>query len=265
MRAGRAGTPDRSGEGTAAWTGDNRTGHGAAAQASGADARRTAEIRTAQAGAGPAPAATSASGEGRTGHTMPCRLPAGRGAGGDRGGRFLGQHGRADAGQSLPHGCGQEFDRACGARVARADYRRSGRIHQLRRRAARPLLLGARARPADRRGGALDAAQGTPLAGGIRRAGDIASADAEAVIVVVSDGDNSCGGDPCAEARAIKAKKPNVKINVIDLSGDAKSSAVMQCVAAATGGRVLKPNSAADLDTVMQRATEQADLRQCTP
>jgi len=94
---------------------------------------------------------------------------------------------------------------------------------------------------------------------------DDASADAEAVIVVVSDGDDSCGGDPCAEARAIKARKPNVKINVIDLSGDAKSSAVMQCVAAATGGRVLKPNSAADLDTVMQRATEQADLRQCKP
>lgn len=104
--------------------------------------------------------------------------------------------------------------------------------------------------------------QGTPLAGSIKRAGDIASQDAESVIVLVTDGDDSCGGDPCAEARAIKARKPKVKINIVDLS-DGSQSAVMRCVANATGGQVLKPNSAMDMDKSLQRATGQSDMREC--
>ena len=104
--------------------------------------------------------------------------------------------------------------------------------------------------------------QGTPLAGSIKRAGDIASQDAESVIVLVTDGDDSCGGDPCAEARAIKARKPKVKINIVDLS-DGSQSSVMRCVANATGGQVLKPNSAMDMDKSMQRATGQSDMREC--
>lgn len=106
--------------------------------------------------------------------------------------------------------------------------------------------------------------QGTPLAGSIKRAGDIASQDAESVVVLVTDGDDSCGGDPCAEARAIKARKPNVKINIIDLSGGGQSS-VLQCVAKATGGQVLKPNSAMEMNRAVQRATGQADMRECKP
>ncbi|MHB1219605.1 MAG: vWA domain-containing protein [Alphaproteobacteria bacterium] len=108
----------------------------------------------------------------------------------------------------------------------------------------------------------LSPQQGTPLAGSIKRAGDIASQDAESVIVLVTDGDDSCGGDPCAEARAIKARKPKVKINIVDLS-DGSQSSVLRCVANATGGQVLKPNSAMDMDKSLQRATGQSDIREC--
>lgn len=108
----------------------------------------------------------------------------------------------------------------------------------------------------------LSPQQGTPLAGSIKRAGDIASQDAESVIVLVTDGDDSCGGDPCAEARAIKARKPKVKINIVDLS-DGSQSSVLRCVANATGGQVLKPNSAMDMDKSLQRATGQSDMREC--
>jgi len=104
--------------------------------------------------------------------------------------------------------------------------------------------------------------QGTPLAGSIKRAGDIASQDAESVIVLVTDGDDSCGGDPCAEARVVKARKPKVKINIVDLS-DGGQNAEMQCIAKATGGQVLKPNSAMDMDKSLQRATGQSDMREC--
>lgn len=104
---------------------------------------------------------------------------------------------------------------------------------------------------------------GTPLARSIERAGNIVSGDVESVIVVVSDGEESCGGDPCAAARALKAAKPKAIVNVIDISGDAGSRQVIQCVAQATGGQVLKADSAQDMMRKMQQATRQPDMRAC--
>lgn len=104
---------------------------------------------------------------------------------------------------------------------------------------------------------------GTPLARSIERAGNIVSSDVDSVIVIVSDGEESCRGDPCAAARALKAAKPKSVINVIDISGDAKGRAVIQCVANATGGQVLKPNSPLDLKNKLQQATRQPDMRAC--
>jgi hypothetical protein len=104
---------------------------------------------------------------------------------------------------------------------------------------------------------------GTPLARSIDRAGNIVSSDVDSVIVIVSDGEESCGGDPCAAARAVKAAKPKAVINVIDISGDAKGRAVVQCVASVTGGQVLKPNSPLDLKNKIQQATRQPDMRAC--
>ncbi|MFD2265032.1 VWA domain-containing protein [Lacibacterium aquatile] len=106
---------------------------------------------------------------------------------------------------------------------------------------------------------------GTPLARSIERAGNIVSNDVDSVIVVVSDGEDTCGGDPCAAARALKKAKPNAVINVIDISGDAGGRAAIQCVAQATGGQVLKPNSPADFARKLQQATKQPDMRNCRP
>src|SRR3546814_749001 len=104
---------------------------------------------------------------------------------------------------------------------------------------------------------------GTALARSIERAGNVVSNDVESVIVVVSDGEETCHGDPCAAARALKAAKPNAIINVIDISGDGKGRQVIQCVAQATGGRVLTPQSPMDLARTLQQATQQPDMRAC--
>jgi hypothetical protein len=104
--------------------------------------------------------------------------------------------------------------------------------------------------------------RGTPLARSIERAGNIVSADVESTIVVVSDGEDTCGRDPCAAARAVKAKRPNVAINVIDVSGESGRSMV-QCIASATGGKVLTPNSTLDMKNKVQQATRLPDTRTC--
>jgi Mg-chelatase subunit ChlD len=104
--------------------------------------------------------------------------------------------------------------------------------------------------------------RGTPLARSIERAGNIVSGDVESTIVVVSDGEDTCGRDPCAAARAVKAKHPNVTINVIDVSGE-RGRSMVQCIASATGGNVLTPNSSLDMKDKVQQATRLPDTRTC--
>lgn len=93
----------------------------------------------------------------------------------------------------------------------------------------------------------------TPLARGLQRAGNMVDGNSvDSVLVVVSDGDDTCGGDPCAVARALKAQKPRLTINVVDV-GDGKAA----CIAKATGGKVFTPRNPAELDDMIKRATGQ--------
>ena len=106
---------------------------------------------------------------------------------------------------------------------------------------------------------ALTPKRGTPLADAIRRAGAVASDSAPSVLVIVSDGGDSCGGDPCAAARSVRAAKPNVTINVIDLSDTPADRQVLQCIASAGGGRVLSPGDPADMNRKMKEAAGAAN------
>ena len=101
--------------------------------------------------------------------------------------------------------------------------------------------------------------QGTPLADAIRRAGTVASDSAASVLVIVSDGGDSCGGDPCAMARSVKASKPNVTINVIDLSETPADRQVLQCIASAGGGGLLSPGDPVDMNRKMREAAGAAN------
>lgn len=103
--------------------------------------------------------------------------------------------------------------------------------------------------------GALRPMQGTPLAQGIiDAAGMVDGIKAPAVVVVISDGEDSCGGDPCAAARQVKAQKPQLTINVVDIIGNGASN----CVAAATGGRVLKPEDGLAFEKTIRKAAQEA-------
>ena len=97
--------------------------------------------------------------------------------------------------------------------------------------------------------------QGTPLAQGIEQAGSMVDGvKAPGVIVVISDGDDSCGGDPCQAARALKAAKPKVTINVVDIVG----SSAARCVAQVTGGQILTPEDGLAFEKTIRKATKEA-------
>ena len=74
-----------------------------------------------------------------------------------------------------------------------------------------------------------------------------------AVMVILSDGKESCNQDPCAVARKVAQRKPLLTINVVDITGTGAGN----CAARATGGKVYTANNADEVKAMMHRATEQ--------
>ena len=97
--------------------------------------------------------------------------------------------------------------------------------------------------------------QGTPLADGVAKAGGMLDGvNRESVMVVISDGRESCGQDPCAVAAQLARAKPHLKINVVDIMGTGAGN----CLAQATGGRVYTARNAAEVAAATRRAAEDA-------
>ncbi|MBB3103017.1 hypothetical protein [Azomonas macrocytogenes] len=95
--------------------------------------------------------------------------------------------------------------------------------------------------------------QGTPLADGIAKGGQMLDGvNRESVMLVVSDGGESCGQDPCAVAQALARSKPHLKINVIDILGTGAGN----CLARATGGQVFTVRNAGDLNMMTRQAAQ---------
>lgn len=100
----------------------------------------------------------------------------------------------------------------------------------------------------------INPVKGTPLADGLAKAANMVDGvEVPAVIVVVSDGEESCGSNPCAVARNIARHKPKLTINVVDITG----SGAGNCAAQLTGGRVYSAGNAQDFKLNLQRATEE--------
>ena len=96
---------------------------------------------------------------------------------------------------------------------------------------------------------------GTPLGDGLYEAGQLVDGvTREATILLVSDGAESCNGDPCYVAQQLKKAKPHLKINVVDIGGTGAAA----CVAAATGGKVYTATTVNELNISLDRAAQDA-------
>lgn len=73
-------------------------------------------------------------------------------------------------------------------------------------------------------------------------------------VVLVSDGKDSCGGDPCAAAAELKGAAPHVYINAIGISRGAEEA---RCVAEATGGAFVQAENAEALAEELVHAAGQ--------
>ena len=76
------------------------------------------------------------------------------------------------------------------------------------------------------------------------------------VIVLVSDGKETCEGDPCAMAQALAKKGMKLVIHTVGFGVDEAAKSQLECVARATGGRYFPAESTAELIKVLSQAVE---------
>lgn len=82
--------------------------------------------------------------------------------------------------------------------------------------------------------------------------------DGPASIILIADGNDNCGGDPCAAAAALARARPGLAIHVIGFSEqrDAETElAGLACMSEATGGTFTVTSSSADLISAITAAT----------
>ncbi|MFO1183583.1 MAG: VWA domain-containing protein [Bauldia sp.] len=116
------------------------------------------------------------------------------------------------------------------------------------------------------RGAVLDAsrkvqAQGyTPITFVLKLAAeDVGREDAAShVVVLVSDGQETCGGDPCATAKALADADAKLAIHTIGLGVDAAARFQLRCIASFARGTYYDAASAGDLNRVLGQAAQQA-------
>ena len=99
----------------------------------------------------------------------------------------------------------------------------------------------------------------TPLAAGLAKANALlarSSTPGEQIIYVVSDGEETCGGDPVATAREINSGRTRAIINIIGFSLPAGEAAALKAVSDAGGGKFINVNSRADYDRTLDRMRE---------
>jgi len=96
----------------------------------------------------------------------------------------------------------------------------------------------------------------TPLTASIDRAVEaLRSAEGETTIVLVSDGKETCEGDPCAAARRAKEAGMLLVIDVIGFDVGDEERAQLACIAEVTGGRYYPAKNASELELATRIAT----------
>ncbi|MEN8220379.1 MAG: OmpA family protein [Pseudomonadota bacterium] len=93
----------------------------------------------------------------------------------------------------------------------------------------------------------------TPIAKSIQQAGQILGNNSQkTTIILISDGEETCGGDPCPETKRLKQMpNVNIKFHTIGYSVDDKTRTQLQCIAQAGDGEYHDVQDSFSLGTVV--------------
>jgi Ca-activated chloride channel family protein len=105
----------------------------------------------------------------------------------------------------------------------------------------------------------------TPLTESVRRAAEVLNyTEREAVVVLITDGEETCGGDPCKTAALLKKASPRLTIHVIGFRESQSEYFKARCMADETGGDYVSATSEDELIKALRKTlgcpfvTEQA-------
>ncbi|RMD89678.1 MAG: VWA domain-containing protein [Alphaproteobacteria bacterium] len=100
----------------------------------------------------------------------------------------------------------------------------------------------------------------TPIAASLERAIEAFAGREEEnnSILLISDGIETCGGDPCAAAAELIKRGINVRVNVVGFDVDAEARAQLQCIAEAGGGRYFEARDANDFTKAVAEVKQEA-------
>jgi Mg-chelatase subunit ChlD len=84
-------------------------------------------------------------------------------------------------------------------------------------------------------------------------AADVAKEPGAHFVVLVSDGQETCAGDPCAAAKALAAANAKLQIHTIGFNVDAAARYQLQCIARMARGTYTDASSAADLGASLSK------------
>ena len=100
----------------------------------------------------------------------------------------------------------------------------------------------------------VDIGGATPLVFALDRAAyqDFAALDTTSPkkIILITDGGENCGGDPCAFAKALMKKRSDIHIDVVLASSYSKS---LSCLASTTGGHVYNVDNLSDFSKTLTK------------
>jgi Ca-activated chloride channel homolog len=100
----------------------------------------------------------------------------------------------------------------------------------------------------------------TPLTFSIQKVAEgLKGKAAETTIILVSDGEETCKGDPCAAVRELKAAGAKFVMHVIGFDVSEKEKKQLNCIAGAGGGSYFTARNAGELKLAAQQAVEKKE------
>jgi len=107
----------------------------------------------------------------------------------------------------------------------------------------------------------------TPIADSLKAAGDAFAGREEENnnILLISDGIETCEGDPCAVAGELVQRGINVRVHVVGFDVDAETRAQLQCIAEKGNGEYFDARNASDFQTAVNKAQELAKAPEPEP
>lgn len=98
----------------------------------------------------------------------------------------------------------------------------------------------------------------TPIAYSLGKAVDDLGDSGRRVLVLISDGEESCAGDPCPVARKLADKGVDLQFNAVGLDVSSKARKQLKCIADAGNGSYYDADESDDLSEALRKITQRA-------